>query len=111
MDSILKSVKKMLGMTEEYTVFDPDIVMHINSVFFILSQMGVGPKEGFSIEDETAKWEDFIPCGASLEAVKTYVYLKVRLMFDPPQSSVLTESINRQISEMEWRLNVAVDPS
>lgn len=111
MDSILKSVKKMLGMTEEYTVFDPDIVMHINSVFFILSQMGVGPKEGFSIEDETAKWEDFIPCGASLEAVKTYVYLKVRLMFDPPQSSVLTESINRQISEIEWRLNVAVDPS
>lgn len=111
MDSILKSVKKMLGMTEEYTVFDPDIVIHINSVFFILSQMGVGPKEGFSIEDETAKWEDFIPCGASLEAVKTYVYLKVRLMFDPPQSSVLTESINRQISEIEWRLNVAVDPS
>lgn len=111
MDSILGSIKKMLGITDEYNVFDKDIVMHINSVFFVLTQLGVGPNEGFSIQDETAVWDDFIPCGANLEAVKSYVYLKVRLLFDPPQSSALTEAINRQISEFEWRLNVAVDPS
>lgn len=111
MDSILGSIKKLLGITEVYDVFDKDLVMHINSVFFVLTQLGVGPAEGFSIQDETAVWDDFIPCGANLEAVKSYVYLKVRLLFDPPQSSALTEAINRQISEFEWRLNVAVDPS
>lgn len=111
MDSILGSIKKLLGITEVYDVFDKDLVMHINSVFFVLTQLGVGPVEGFTIQDETAVWDDFIPCGANLEAVKSYVYLKVRLLFDPPQSSALTEAINRQISEFEWRLNVAVDPS
>ena len=111
MDSILGSIKKLLGITEEYDVFDKDLIMHINSVFFVLTQLGVGPAEGFFIQDETAVWDDFIPCGANLEAVKSYVYLKVRLLFDPPQSSALTEAINRQISEFEWRLNVAVDPS
>lgn len=111
MDSILGSIKKLLGITEVYNVFDKDLVMHINSVFFVLTQLGVGPEEGFTIQDETAVWDDFIPCGANLEAVKSYVYLKVRLLFDPPQSSALTEAINRQISEFEWRLNVAVDPS
>lgn len=111
MDSILGSIKKLLGITEEYDVFDKDRIMHINSVFFVLTQLGVGPAEGFFIQDETAVWDDFIPCGANLEAVKSYVYLKVRLLFDPPQSSALTEAINRQISEFEWRLNVAVDPS
>lgn len=111
MDSILGSIKKLLGITEVYDVFDKDLVMHINSVFFVLTQLGVGPEEGFTIQDETAVWDDFIPCGANLEAVKSYVYLKVRLLFDPPQSSALTEAINRQISEFEWRLNVAVDPS
>lgn len=111
MDSILGSIKKLLGITEVYDVFDKDLVMHINSVFFVLTQLGVGPAEGFTIQDETAVWDDFIPCGSNLEAVKSYVYLKVRLLFDPPQSSALTEAINRQISEFEWRLNVAVDPS
>lgn len=111
MDSILGSIKKLLGITEVYDVFDKDLVMHINSVFFVLTQLGVGPAEGFTIQDETAVWDDFIPCGANLEAVKSYVYLKVRLLFDPPQSSALTEAINRQTSEFEWRLNVAVDPS
>ena len=111
MDSILGSVKKMLGITDEYTVFDPDIVMHINSVFFVLTQLGVGPPDGFSIQDKTAVWDDFIPCGANLEAVKSYLYLKVRMLFDPPQSSALSEAFNRQINEFEWRLNVAVDPS
>ena len=111
MDSILGSIKKMLGIADEYNVFDKDIVMHINSVFFVLTQLGVGPEEGFTIQDETAVWDDFIPCGANLEALKTYVYLKVRMLFDPPQSSALSEVINRQISEFEWRLNVAADPS
>lgn len=111
MDSILRSIKKLLGIMDEYSVFDQDIVMHINSVFFVLTQLGVGPAEGFTIQDETAVWDDFIPCGAELEAVKSYVYLKVRMLFDPPQSSALSEAINRQISEFEWRLNVAVDPS
>ena len=111
MDSILSSIKKLLGIADEYTVFDSDIIMHINSVFFVLNQLGVGPPDGFSIQDKTAVWDDFIPCGANLEAVKSYVYLKVRLLFDPPQSSALTEAIDRQISEFEWRLNVAVDPS
>lgn len=111
MDSILRSIKKLLGIMDEYSVFDQDIVMHINSIFFVLTQLGVGPAEGFTIQDETAVWDDFIPCGAELEAVKSYVYLKVRMLFDPPQSSALSEAINRQISEFEWRLNVAVDPS
>lgn len=111
MESILLSVKKMLGVTDEYKVFDPDIIMHINSVFFILSQLGVGPKDGFSIQDENAEWEEFIPCGADLEAIKSYVYLKVRMMFDPPQSSAVSEAITRNINELEWRLNLAANPS
>lgn len=111
MDSILDSIKKLLGMTPEYTAFDNDIIMHINSVFFILSQIGVGPAEGFSIKDNTAVWTDFVPNIANLEALKTYVYLKVRLLFDPPSSSAVVEAINRQISELEWRLYIAVDPA
>ena len=84
MESILTSIKKLLGITEEYDQFDPDIIMHINSVFMILTQLGVGPAEGFSIEDDTAVWTDFIQDVKKLESVKTYVYLKVKLAFDPP---------------------------
>ena len=109
MESILTSIKKLLGIAEEYEHFDPDIIMHINSVFMILNQIGVGPSEGFTIEDETSVWTDFIPETLRLEAVKTYVYLKVRLLFDPPLNSTVIESINRTISELEWRLNVAVE--
>lgn len=109
MESILTSIKKLLGIAEEYEHFDPDIVMHINSVFMILTQIGVGPSEGFAIEDETSVWTDFIPETPRLEAVKSYVYLKVRLLFDPPLSSAVIESINRMISELEWRLNVAAE--
>ena len=109
MDSILTSVKKMLGIAEEYEHFDADIIIHINTVFSILLQLGVGPTSGFSITDSSAVWTDFIT-DSRLEMVKTYVYMKVRLMFDPPQSSALIESINNQIKELEWRLNVAVDP-
>lgn len=112
MESILISIKKMLGIDEEYTHFDADIIMHINSVLMILTQLGVGPAEGFVIEDDTSTWVDFIPeaNAAQLHAVKSYIYLKVRLIFDPPLSSAVVESMNRQISEFEWRLNVAVDP-
>lgn len=107
--SILTSIKKLLGVAEDYTEFDEDIMTHINSVFLNLTQLGVGPEEGFMIEDDTAEWEDFIDDSIQLQAVKTYMYLKVKLLFDPPLSSSVTESINRMIAELEWRLNVAVD--
>lgn len=107
--SILTSIKKMLGVAEDYTEFDEDIITHINSVFLSLTQLGVGPEEGFMIEDDTAVWEDFIDDSIQLQAVKTYMYLKVKLLFDPPLSSSVTESFTRMIAELEWRLNVAVD--
>lgn len=110
MESILVSIKKLLGIAEDYTHFDQDIIMHTNSVFMILTQIGIGPSTGFVIHDESAIWEDFISDELTLEAVKTYVYLKVRVVFDPPSSSVVMEAMNRMISELEWRLNVEVDP-
>ena len=106
MESILTSIKKLLGITEEYEQFDADIIMHINSVFMILNQLGVGPSEGFSIKDKTDTWNEFVPVGTNLEAIKSYTYLRVKLLFDPPQSSSVMESMNRIISELEWRLNV-----
>ena len=109
MESILTSIKKLLGIDEEYTQFDSDIIMHINSVFLNLTQLGVGPSEGYQIKDNSDTWEDFIGDSNQLQAVKSYVYLKVKLLFDPPLSSSVTESMNRMISELEWRLNVAVE--
>ena len=111
MESILTSIKKLLGIAEEYEHFDKDLIMHINSVFMILTQLGVGPSKGFMITDSSASWDDFLPNDSGkLEAVKTYMYMKVQLMFDPPTSSVVMEAKNRMINELEWRLNVAVDP-
>lgn len=109
MESILTSVKKLLGISEEYNHFDADIIMHINSVFLILTQLGVGPKEGFIIEDETAEWMDFIADPVKLQAVKSYMFLKVRLMFDPPPTAAAVESANRLANEFEWRLHVAAE--
>lgn len=109
MESILTSVKKLLGITEDCTDFDSDIIMHINTVFTILTQMGVGPEEGFSIEDKSKKWDEFISNKLYFESVKTYVFLKVKLLFDPPLSTAVMESINRMISELEWRLNSAAE--
>ena len=109
MDSILTSIKKMLGISEDYTQFDADLIMHINSVFLNLTQLGVGSASGFSIEDETTEWTDFINNNAQLQAVKSYIYLKVKLLFDPPLSSAVIESTNRMIAELEWRLNVAAE--
>lgn len=111
MESILTSIKKLLGIAEEYNHFDPDLIMHINSVLMILTQLGVGPSEGFRIEDDSATWDDFIPEDQNLEAVKSYMHLKVKLLFDPPLSSAVIESMKRMIDEIEWRLNVEVDPS
>lgn len=110
MDSILTSIKKMLGIAEEYEHFDPDIIMHINSVFMTLTQLGVGPSEGFSIVDEDTIWTDFIPDLAKLQAVKSYMYLKVRLLFDPASlGSATLAAYERQIQEYEWRLNVGAE--
>lgn len=109
MESILTSIKKMLGISEEYEHFDMDLIMHINSVFLILTQLGVGPAEGFIIEDDTAEWMDFIEDPVKLQAVKSYMFLKVKLLFDPPTSSAAIESSNRLASEFEWRLNVAAE--
>lgn len=104
MDSILTSIKKMLGIAEEYEHFDQDIIIHINSVFMILTQLGIGTSKGFTIKDKTDTWDMFISEPNKMEAVKTYVYLKVKLLFDPPTGSVLSESMKASINELEWRL-------
>lgn len=109
MNSILTSIKKLLGIAEDYEHFDADLIMHINSAFMILHQLGVGPSEGFLIKDEDATWDEFIQGETNIEAVRSYVYLKTKLLFDPPLSSAVIESTNRLISELEWRLNVAAD--
>lgn len=104
--SILTSTKKILGIAEDYTVFDLDIITHINTAFSTLTQLGVGPAEGFMIEDDTAVWEDFYADDLQYNAVKTYVYLKVRQLFDPPTTSYQIAAYDRQIEQLEWRLNV-----
>lgn len=110
MDSILISIKKLLNIAEECNDFDTDLIIHINSVFMILNQLGVGPSKGFRIEDKSSTWDEYIDEEDNLEAVKSYMHLKVKLLFDPPQSSAVMEAMNRMISELEFRLNVAVDP-
>ena len=107
-ESILVSIKKLLGITEDHTHFDADIIMHINSVFFVLWQLGVGPSTPFMIEDDSATWDEFVS-NANFELVKSYMYLKVRLMFDPPLSSTVVDSMKRMIDEYEWRLNDAAE--
>lgn len=113
-ESILSLIKEMIGgLDEENTHFDPDIIAHINSTLFTLTQMGVGPSDGFSIKDKTATWSDFLgEDEKKLEAVKTYVYLNVKLLFDSTSlSSATIEAYNRKIAEYEWRLNASVDTS
>lgn len=110
-ESILTSVKKLLGIDKDYTHFDADLIMHINSVLSILTQMGVGPTNGFSITSDSERWSDFIADDSNrFSLVKSYVHLKVKLLFDPPLGSAVIESMNRQISEFEWRLFIAADP-
>lgn len=109
MESILISIKKLLGIVEEYDHFDQDIIMHTNSALSTLTQLGVGPKNGFAIKDCYATWSQFLGDDSRLEFVKTYVYMRVRLAFDPPSSSAMIDAINRQISELEWRINVTAE--
>jgi len=106
--SILTSTKKILGIAQDYVIFDLDILTHINSAFATLTQLGVGPASGFQIEDETAVWADFLGADQDFQnnPVKSYVYLRVRQLFDPPTTSYLIEATQKQILELEWRLNV-----
>ena len=110
MDSILNSVKKMLGVAEENTSFDDDIVMHINSVFMILHQLGAGPEEGFSITDENDTWTSYFgEESGGIASIKSYMYLKVRSLFDPPTTGAVKEALNNNINELEFRINVVAD--
>lgn len=104
--SILDSTKKILGLAPEYDVFDLDVMTHINSAFSTLHQLGVGPADGFAIEDAGATWSEFLADVKQLNSVKTYVYLKVRLLFDPPTTSFHLAAMQDQIKEHEWRINV-----
>lgn len=104
MESILTSIKKLLGIAEDYTHFDDDLVIHINSVFTVLTQLGVGPAEGFVIDDEEDVWSDFVKEDEIFEAIKSYTYLQVKLLFDPPTSSAVLDSMTRKIAEYEWRI-------
>lgn len=105
-DSILTSTKKVLGVDDAYTAFDVDILMHINTVLATLNQLGIGPDAGFMIEDKAATWADFLGTDLRLNPVKSYVYLRVRMLFDPPTTSFLINAMNEQVKELEWRLNV-----
>jgi hypothetical protein len=105
-ESILKSTKKILGIHEDYTEFDLDIMTHINSAFSTLTQLGVGPVDGFAIEDDTVVWSAFVEDLKTKNSVKTYVYLKVRMLFDPPTLSYVITALENQIRELEWRMNV-----
>lgn len=105
MDSILVSIKKLLGIDSAYTAFDADVIIHINTAFAVLNQLGVGPAEGFMIEGEDESWDEYITTN-NFSMVKTFVYLKVRLAFDPPSSTALIESMQRTLDELTWRLEV-----
>lgn len=105
-ESILSSIKKILGIDANYTAFDDDIIMHINAAFNTLNQLGVGPERGFMIEDKNDVWGDFLQEDLYLNSVKTYVALRVRLIFDPPATSFAISAMQDQIKEFEWRLNV-----
>lgn len=104
--SILISTKKILGLDADYTPFDLDIITHINSSFSVLSQLGIGPETGYSIDDAGDLWGNFDVPENQLHVVKSYIYLRVRLLFDPPATSYLIDSTKRQLEELEWRLNV-----
>ena len=107
MESILNSIKKLLGIADDYTPFDPDIIIHINSVFSILTNLGVGPDSGYKIVDANNTWDEFISESDSrYSMLKTYVYQKVRLLFDPPLTTNHIEALNKSVAELEWRLQI-----
>lgn len=106
MDSILTSIKKMLGIAEEYEQFDMDIIIHINSVLSILNDLGVGPESGYSIVSKETTWYDYVSNATTnnIETIKTYIYLKVKLIFDPPSNASAIASMEKLIQEFEWRI-------
>lgn len=104
--SILDSVKKVLNVASGDTSFDEDILMHINTVFSTLNQLGIGPDVGFMIEDNTAEWSDFLEGDLRLNNIKSYMYLRCRLLFDPPTIGYQMDSMKEQVSEFAWRINV-----
>lgn len=108
-ESILTSVKKLLGIQDDYTHFDADLIIHINSAFSVLHQLGVGPEEPFKITGDEESWGEFTLDNNKIEMVKSYVGLKCRLIFDPPTIGSHMEAVKEQISELEWRLNAVVD--
>ena len=108
-DSILDTTKKLLGFESDYTAFDLDIITHINAVFFTLTQLGVGPSTGFLITDKAANWTDFTGT-ENINAVKSYMFMRVRMMFDPPTTSFHLDSLKKMAEEIEWRLLVQKDP-
>lgn len=109
--SILKTVKRTLGLAENYVAYDEEIIIHINSVFGTLQQLGIGPVEGFEIEDDTLTWFDFVQDELILSPVKSYIYLRVRMLWDPPSTNpAVMSSFKEQIKELEWRLEVAGEP-
>lgn len=106
-DSILNTIKKLLGISEDYKEFDKDLIVHINSVFMILNQLGIGPEKGFHIENDKDTWSDYIDNeDANLEAIKTYIHLKVKIAFDPPLNGTVMDAHKQMINELEWRLNI-----
>lgn len=107
--SILNSVKKVLGYPPEFTAFDTDITMHINSNLSTLNQLGVGPTEGFFVEDSSSLWEEFSENKLIVNSVKSYIYIKVRLIFDPPATSFVIAALEKEATQLEWRLNVAAE--
>lgn len=112
-DSILTSVKKALGIPSDYEHFDRDILLHLNTVMSILNQLGVGPEEGFIVEDDSTLWSDLFDGDIDTNKmmyVKSYVCLRVRLLFDPPTSSGAIDAMERQMRELEWRITVTRDP-
>lgn len=108
MESILESVKKTLGILDDYEHFDPEIIMAINTAFFTLNQLGIGPKEPFTIEDNFATWNEFMPNG-KIEAVKSYIPLQVKILFDPPTNSFLVDSIKDEMAKLEFRMQVEAE--
>lgn len=109
-ETILSSVKHSVGITDEYTHFDDIITIHINTVLATIYQLGAGPASGFAVTTGDETWADFFGDSPKLNLIKSYVCLSVRMLFDPPTVGTLTDAINRQIDELEWRINVAVDP-
>lgn len=108
-ESILATVKKLLGLEADYTPFDQDIIVLINSVFMTLHQLGIGPDDGYSIDGYANKWEDFVTNPVHLRAVQEYVYMKVRMVFDPPGNSFVMDALKQQCQELEWRMNVQAE--